>query len=412
MEIKRKERGKVLEIQIEGRLDAYWADHLNEELSAAVREGHYRIVLNFSGLSYISSAGVRVLMRFYKQLRSLDGAFSIMQPSETVHEVLRIMRLDDLLAPPSEKAEAPEAPQGERAIELDTGTLRVYPEQPDAELTCRAIGDATAFPGRAFEEKDCHPLSLPKNAFAIGLGALESGYEDCKGRFGEFIAAPGAAAYLPTDRGNVPDYMVSAEQGVTDLQVLYCLACEGGVSHVVHFESKPDLSLSLLDLAVQCLDITGADAAGFVMAAEIEGLVGAALKRSPALAAAGERAFHHPGIRDWMMFTTEPAYARGVALVAGVVSQKDDETLVPFLRPLGREGQPQGHLHAAAFSYRPMKKGKVDLAETVYALFEGEMLQGILHLVHDTRPIAGTGQSEFVRGTCWVAPIRTVEREE
>ncbi|MEW6357126.1 MAG: STAS domain-containing protein [Planctomycetota bacterium] len=412
MEIKRKQRGRVLEVQVKGRLDAYWADHLDEELSAAVREGHYRIALDFSGLDYISSAGVRVLMRFYKQLRSLDGALSILRPSEMVHDVLKIMRLDEILAPPPEEAEAAGAPEEERTIDLPYATLVVYPSEPDALLTCRVIGDATVFPGRAFEERDCHFLSLPSNAFAVGLGALGSGYEDCKARFGEFIAVPGAAAYLPTDRGNVPDYMVSTDRGVSGLQVLYGLACEGGASHIVNFEAKPDRTLSLLDLATQCLEITGAERVGIVMAAEVGGLVGAALKRSPALAAAGETALHHPAIRDWMMFTTEPAYARCVALVAGVVSQETDGTLAPLLRPLGRDEQPQGHVHAAAFSYRPMKKGKVDLAETVRALFDGEMLQGILHLVHDTRPIAGTGQSEFVRGTCWAAPIGAVKRDE
>jgi hypothetical protein len=38
-------------------------------------------------------------------------------------------------------------------------------------------------------------------------------------------------------------------------------------------------------------------------------------------------------------------------------------------------------------------------------LFEERGVQGVLHLLHDDRPIAGVGQSEFRRGACWVAPI-------
>ena len=30
---------------------------------------------------------------------------------------------------------------------------------------------------------------------------------------------------------------------------------------------------------------------------------------------------------------------------------------------------------------------------------------------YDTRPIVGAGQSEFVRGTCWTAPIAHIERD-
>jgi hypothetical protein len=62
-----------------------------------------------------------------------------------------------------------------------------------------------------------------------------------------------------------------------------------------------------------------------------------------------------------------------------------------------------GHFHAAAFSYRPLKKGSIDLNTTVTTLFETETLQGVLHLLSDTREAAGPQQSEFVQGACWIA---------
>ncbi len=61
-----------------------------------------------------------------------------------------------------------------------------------------------------------------------------------------------------------------------------------------------------------------------------------------------------------------------------------------------------GHFHGAAFSYRPLKKGMLDLTTTVQALFEAETLQGVLHLLTDERAAAGSHQSEFVRGACWM----------
>ena len=79
-----------------------------------------------------------------------------------------------------------------------------------------------------------------------------------------------------------------------------------------------------------------------------------------------------------------------------------------MLRPLGSAAWPAGHFHAAAFSYRPLQKGRIDLDSTVTTLFEAETLQGILHLLNDDRAIVGTGQSEFVRGACWMAPITEI----
>ncbi|HKF25183.1 MAG TPA: hypothetical protein VKB24_04380, partial [Candidatus Acidoferrum sp.] len=58
--------------------------------------------------------------------------------------------------------------------------------------------------------------------------------------------------------------------------------------------------------------------------------------------------------------------------------------------------------------YRPVPKGKIGLKESVRALFEGQSLEGILHLLSDDRGETGGRESEFVRGACWIAPIRRV----
>ena len=45
------------------------------------------------------------------------------------------------------------------------------------------------------------------------------------------------------------------------------------------------------------------------------------------------------------------------------------------------------------------------MTRTVKGLFEEQALQGVLHLLSEYRTIGGAGQSEFVRGACWVPPI-------
>src|SRR5437899_5820970 len=44
-------------------------------------------------------------------------------------------------------------------------------------------------------------------------------------------------------------------------------------------------------------------------------------------------------------------------------------------------------------------------------LFEGQALEGILHLLSDDRALSGGGQSELVRGACWIAPISNITAE-
>jgi hypothetical protein len=255
-------------------------------------------------------------------------------------------------------------------------------------------------------------LRCPPGTFAVGLGAFGRDFADCRERFGEFLAAAGAAAYLPTDGTDVADYVVSAGALVPELKVLYALACEGSFAALARFESRPrEDRIALSDIADACLEIVEQESAGMVMVAESAGLVGAALRRSPAVEPSNAAPFGYPQVREWLSFTPERAHPRSLALVAGVVSRAERPELAAWLRPLRKEGSTSGHLHAAAFSYRPLQKGAIDLVPTVAALFDGETLQGVLHLLADDRDLVGVGESELVRGACWIAPIAELVRE-
>jgi anti-anti-sigma factor len=413
MEITEQPLGAGLELRVKGRLDSYWADPLAHRLDEVIRGGVHQITLNLSEVTYLSSAGIRVLVKFYKQLQGIQGSFVVSNPSEPVKTVLELAGLGTLLlagaAPPPVPASAPEKV---RRLERGNATFEVFEHAPGASLTCRAVGDPELLLGCRFGEEHCQTLSFPEAEFAVGLGAFGNGFADCRERFGEFLAVAGAAAYLPTDGTNVPDYLVAAGTFVPTLEVLYCLACEGRFAHLIRFEAKKDApSVTLTDLVEACLEIAGTEVAGMVMVAESAGLTGAALRRSPALRASESAPFVHPQIREWLSFTAERAYSRSLALVAGVAASADRPALAPLVRPLDKGPWPAGHFHAAAFSYRPLRKGELDVKTTVATLFEAETLQGVLHLLGDSREIVGAGQSEFIRGACWVGPVAEIRTE-
>ena len=137
---------------------------------------------------------------------------------------------------------------------------------------------------------------------------------------------------------------------------------------------------------------------------ETSGLVGATLQKSPAPAGTREARFGFPQIRDWLSFTSERAYRDSTSLIVGVVA-RPGTALDPLLRPLGSPLL-LAHVHAAAFPYRPLRKGRIELAPAVADLFEGQALQGMLHLLADSREFNGAGDSEFFRGALWIAPAQ------
>jgi anti-anti-sigma factor len=409
--ITQRQAGDAAEVMIRGRLDGYWAGHLAAELDRFVRGGAHRLWLNLAEVTYLSSMGVGVLMRFHKQLKALGGGLKVVTPSESVTEVLEVSRLTNILVgAPRESGGRQEATWEIRPLrrgviqETARATFETFEYSSAGPLRCRTTGEPTLLPDCRFREEDCPAVSLPADAFAVGIGALGGDFEDCQSRFGEFMAAAGMAAYFPTDGTNVPDYLMLGESTAAKVRLCYGVLYEGSFSRQIRFETSKDAGpLTLTELAANCLELSGTSAVGMVLIAESAGLMGAALRRSPV--GEGSAPFAYPQIREWLTFTGERAYRSSTTLVVGVATRGAAGSLAPFVRPLGRGPEPAGHFHAAPFSHQVLPVGELDLKQTVAALFENQHLQGVLHLLGDYRDPAGLGESEFVRGACWIGPL-------
>jgi len=418
MEVTTQPADDSLEVRVKGRLDGYWADHLSEALDQAVRQGSHRIRLNLSDVPYISSAGIGVVVQFYKQLKDIRGWLVISEASAGVRRVLEIAKLAPLLL-----AEAPAEATTLMGMRLvghlnpETPTYEVRDLSRGASLKCKVFGDASLLRGCRFGPQHARKMRFPDSVLALGLGAFGESFEDCRSRFGDFLAVAGSAAYQPSDGTNVPDYLISTGDFMPEMMVLYGAACEGAFSHLVRFDPKSQSgTASLSGIATACLDIAAAKMVAIVMVADSAGLIGAALRKSPAGGASDPAPFRHPEIREWLSFSAERAHPRALTLVTGIAARHnggadDWGPLSPMLRPISSASGLEGHFHAAAFSYRPVKKGRLELKSTVASLFEASTLQGVLHLLADDREIEGAGESEFVRGACWIGPVGEIRAE-
>lgn len=413
MEITVEKSGEVKELKVRGRLDGYWADHLAEALDEEIHRGSHHLMLDLSEVVFLSSAGIRVLVKYYRQLREIQGSLVVSEASEPVKKVLEISRLTGVLftgtsATAAVAGSSPLAVPPAMAAhqEAHGAAFDIFPCTPEATLKLRLLGDPDQLKGCRFRQESCSTVQFPESTFGIGLGALGDSFEECRGRFGEFIAVAGTVAYQPTDGTNVPDYLVAAGASLPDVQVCYGLACDGQFSKLVRFEAKNEAgAVTLTQLVESLLEISGTEQSGLVIVAESAGLIGASLRRPPVANAEENAPFEFPHIREWLSFTAEPAYTRSLALVTGVAARGVARTLIPMLRPLSPANPIVGHFHSAAFSYRPLQKGEIELAKTVKSLFENQTLLGVLHLLSDDRAFAGAGQSQFVRGACWLAPL-------
>jgi len=72
------------------RLDTATAPEAETELTAQVDAGATRVVVDFSKTAYISSAGLRALLKVAKVLKEKSGKLALCNANEQIHEVLDI----------------------------------------------------------------------------------------------------------------------------------------------------------------------------------------------------------------------------------------------------------------------------------------------------------------------------------
>ena len=87
---------ELVTLEITGRIDTTTAPNLQSvvnELSEYTKE----LVFNMSGVEYISSAGIRVLLGAYKKMNTNQGIMRIEKANDMVREVFEMTGLLELL---------------------------------------------------------------------------------------------------------------------------------------------------------------------------------------------------------------------------------------------------------------------------------------------------------------------------
>jgi anti-anti-sigma factor len=404
-------------VQLAGRLDGEAALQVADTLERLLREGRRSVVLDMSGVSYLSSPGTQALQQAHQDYASARAELRVASPSRAAAEALT---LADLLPKLLVQLAPSGAPSASQALEhtrddwrspmagASRGIFEVSSREPGAELYCRVHGRPEAAVRGWIESAHYGAFEFPEASFGLGLGALGSSPADAAPRLGELVAAGGAVAHLPTQGAQVPDFDVGIGGRAPKAVLVSGLVCGGGFSLLKRFSSPSETEpLPLSELAGATLDGIGSHTAGIVMVAETAGLVGAWLRRSPGTKFSRMH-LDVQGVRDWLGTTPQPTHQGTTVLVAGVVSRRPDEALAPRLRPIAAGSDLLGHFHAVVFTYRPVPQRTVVLRALVTRLFAQQRVRGVLHLLGDDRGAAGAGQSSFRRGLCWAGPITRV----
>jgi anti-anti-sigma factor len=97
MRIETEDRGAVTVVRPEDRLDIVGYLELEDCLGGLVARGHSRLVLDLSEATFINSATLGVISRFWADCARAGGVLVIAEPSREARNFLRLGEVDELI---------------------------------------------------------------------------------------------------------------------------------------------------------------------------------------------------------------------------------------------------------------------------------------------------------------------------
>ena len=90
------EKNETTTLYVGGYLDAHTASKFESKIQEIIQSGKYNIILNFTELEYISSAGLGVIMGNIEDIRNHDGDIKLTGMSDKIYRVFDLVGFPSL----------------------------------------------------------------------------------------------------------------------------------------------------------------------------------------------------------------------------------------------------------------------------------------------------------------------------
>jgi anti-anti-sigma factor len=402
------EMDEVTVVRLEGRLDGHGA----KEAAAAVPSdlASRRVVLDFAEVSYLSSAGVRLILAWHKATATSGGAvvFAAVQPF--CAEVLDMSGLAGVIPVFADVGQAVHELRGHdgpgaAAETCETGAGRfVFHPLGSGHGTIDIMGDIANVLDCAITADRVVGKPFFETEYSLGLGALGAKPEDYLPVMGEAIMVAGTMVWLPTDGNDEPDYMIPRKASTTVvLHTGFNASLRGGFNEFAEFTApvgKPatirDIYRALFDLARERrFDYRGI--IGLAMRAEIAEAFGAGLRKSPLRSnrpANGLPITDLANYAEWFESDAEPRHRNVTALICGAGEDMTMEMPWPaqgmlrrmfYVDPANQSAQTETlHNHAVFFTGAPPPGGTRDMDVEMRRVVDESEFVDMRHLLDQT----------------------------
>ncbi|NCC51433.1 MAG: STAS domain-containing protein [Spartobacteria bacterium] len=336
----------IVQLTLVGRLDTFGANALDPALAAREQDDVFCVVLDMAQTSFISSAGVRVLMAHMKKLKARSGMMALCAMQPFCKEVLEATGLADFFLQFDTVDAALRhgrqihaglacARRWDTFPHLDTncGALRYLPAAKEPAAICVA-GRLKDIQRAQVTPRDTAAMPYRAGEYSIGIGGMGARPEDCFSTMGDMITAENMIAWRPTDTHHLPDFLVPrTESAHLTLQTAFRLSLSASFNEWILFDSDQKEGVPLKHLYKELFRISRerrADYRGVMalaMRMDCGRIRGTSLKRAPIqeMAPANGKLIEHPSnVETWFAGQTERPAGGAALLCAFGANLKDD----------------------------------------------------------------------------------------
>ncbi|WP_432738163.1 STAS domain-containing protein [Maridesulfovibrio sp. FT414] len=254
MDIKIRRHGDTVVVELGERIDAYGSGELDMILDNLFsNENPVCMVFDMGGVRYLSSAGIRSIVRTMKRLKQNNGSLALcgVQPyCRNVLETAGMLRSLNVFNSRSEATDFLQSVHWERqALEnwdrmeqMDSpiGHFRFVPgENNPTEI--RVIGTVADIFHSRVDSTRIFSRRFSQTEYSIGVGGLGEIPEDYMKVLGTMITIGGTMAWLPTDGHDLADFLVPRnDTGAVLIRTPFNLTLAGGFNEYIMFESTEE----------------------------------------------------------------------------------------------------------------------------------------------------------------------------
>lgn len=336
MELQTRLEAHTAVVTLSGRLDAHFSSQLDTRLHELIEfEKPRSIILDCAGMHYLSSAGIRVLLKLLKRLRADGGDLLLAGLQDYCRKVLSIAGFVEALPQYDSVAEALAAQGLGGRSDWETfegptsrGRYLHAPTHDNQASFIRVLGHIEDVLHARVTPEMIRSKRFSETEFSIGLGGLGDRVEDYFTLLGEMVTIGGTMVWLPTDGHDTPDYLIPKnDTGGVTIRTAFNVALQGPFHQLFQFTAADPAGASIAEIYRDLFAFFHQHAPEFrgglavAMRAEMATVHGSGVRYAPVAPLApknGKLITDPSNFVDWFEIDKEPRWRHVTGLLTGV----------------------------------------------------------------------------------------------